>query len=149
MWLQWQPHATAEVLFQRYYYQEVSLPVNKRLMQPMGMVSRHHLHEESLGFVKQITEGLFYVFCDPYFRFIITKGQKFPLSLLIFSKMSWPPPLKTLIPKLPLESWKMPLQWYLHFCHTCLDICLELVSAASGEAVQLCWRMLDDRDLLQ
>jgi len=39
----------------------------------------------------------------------------------------------------------MPFQWYL-FYHTYPDICLEVAPAASGEAVQLCWCILGDRD---
>lgn len=52
VWLQWQPRITAEVLFQIYYCQRVSLPVNKRLVQPMGMVSSQCFHEKSLRFCK-------------------------------------------------------------------------------------------------
>lgn len=48
--LQWQPCVTAEVVFQRYYCQGVSLPVNKRFVQPMGRVSSQCLHEKSLRF---------------------------------------------------------------------------------------------------
>lgn len=43
----------------------------------------------------------------------------------------------------------MPFQWYPHFYHACPDIYLELVSAASGEAMQamqLCWHTLSDRE---
>lgn len=46
------------------------------------------------------------MFCEPYFRFIITKGQKLLLALLIFRKTSWPSPLKILKPNLSLESRK-------------------------------------------
>lgn len=52
VWLQCQPCTTAEVLFQRYYCQGVSLQVNKRLLQPMGMASSQCLHERSLRFCK-------------------------------------------------------------------------------------------------
>lgn len=86
------------------------------------------------------------MFCEAYFRFIINKGQKALLALLIFRKMSWPPPLKILKPNLSLKSGKMPFQWYPHFYLACADICLTLVLTAPGEAVQLCWSTPDNRD---
>lgn len=98
------------------------------------------------GFVKQVMEGLFPMFCVPYFRLIITKGQKPLLALLIFRKMSRPSPMMILKPNLWLWSGKIPFCWHSHFYLACPDICLKLVPGGPGEAVQLCWCTSDNRD---
>lgn len=98
------------------------------------------------SFAKRVMEELFFCVLRPIFQVYYYQRTETSPCLLIFSKMLWPPPLKTLVPNLLLGSGKMPFQWYLHFSHACPNICLELVSAASQEAEQLRWCTLGDRD---
>lgn len=113
----------------------------------MGIISNLYLHEKSHRFCKAGNIRVFSMFCEPYFRFIITKGQKLLLALLIFRKTSWPSPLKILKPNLSLESRKkshsngIPISTM----PVIFTICLELVPAVPGDAVQFCWYIRQQR----